>query len=162
MPSACTNVIVCIYSITPPPPEIQTYSGYISSIQSNGLTERFNQTLCRSLAKLANENQDNWDESLDTVLLAYRVSKCKSTGYTPFYMMYHRQARLPIDLEVMPTSDEEEPGEEAPGVEEFLAAKLLARENLKEDAMENIRKAQKKDKEYYDRKHCLKVKMNYL
>ena len=30
---------------------------------------------------------------------SYRVSKYKSTGYSPYFMMYHRQPRLPIDVE---------------------------------------------------------------
>ena len=37
--------------------------------QSNGLGERFNQTLKAQLQKLVNENQDNWDELLDDILL---------------------------------------------------------------------------------------------
>ena len=32
--------------------------------QTNGLTERFNQTL-RSLIEFVNKNQDDWDEKLD-------------------------------------------------------------------------------------------------
>ena len=37
-------------------------------IQTNGLTERFNQTISRCLAKLINESQTDWDEKIDTVL----------------------------------------------------------------------------------------------
>lgn len=58
--------------------------------QTNGLVERFNQTLQRSLVKLANEDQDNWDEYLDGVLFAYRTSHHKSTKLTPFELMYCR------------------------------------------------------------------------
>ena len=35
--------------------------------QTNGLVERFNQTLQRSLVKVVNENQTDWDEKLDGV-----------------------------------------------------------------------------------------------
>jgi len=58
--------------------------------QTNGLVERFNQTLQRSLVKVVNENQDDWDEYLDGVLFAYRTSKQKSTKFTPFEIMYCR------------------------------------------------------------------------
>lgn len=58
--------------------------------QTNGLVERFNQTLQRSLVKLTNEDQDNWDEYLDGVLFAYRTSQQKSTKLTPFELMYCR------------------------------------------------------------------------
>ena len=42
--------------------------------QTNGLVERFNQTLQRSLLKVVNENQTDWDEKLDGVLFAYRTA----------------------------------------------------------------------------------------
>ena len=43
--------------------------------QTNALVERFNQTLQRSLVKLVNTNQNDWDEKLDGVLFAYRTAK---------------------------------------------------------------------------------------
>ena len=58
--------------------------------QTNGLVERFNQTLQRSLIKFANSDQSNWDEKLDGVLFAYRTSQQKSTRVTPFELMYCR------------------------------------------------------------------------
>ncbi|KAL5517002.1 hypothetical protein EMCRGX_G002466, partial [Ephydatia muelleri] len=47
--------------------------------QTNGLVERYNQTLQRSLIKLCNDKQNDWDDLLDPVLFAYRTSKQKST-----------------------------------------------------------------------------------
>lgn len=39
--------------------------------QTNGLDERFNQTLANSLAKFAQVNRDSWDEHLGAVVYAY-------------------------------------------------------------------------------------------
>ena len=39
--------------------------------QSNGETERYNQILCKSMVKHLNDEQDNWDDFIDPVLLAY-------------------------------------------------------------------------------------------
>ena len=58
--------------------------------QTNGLVERFNQTLQRSLVKLVNSNQSDWDEKIDRVLFAYRTAPQKSTKLTPFQLMYCR------------------------------------------------------------------------
>ena len=58
--------------------------------QTNGLVERFNQTLQRSLIKLTNKEQNNWDEYIDGVPFAYRTAKQKSTKITPFELMYCR------------------------------------------------------------------------
>ena len=43
--------------------------------QTNGLTERFNQTLQTALMKMVNEEQNDWDEHLPAVLFAYRTSQ---------------------------------------------------------------------------------------
>ncbi|KAL5509260.1 hypothetical protein EMCRGX_G004598 [Ephydatia muelleri] len=58
--------------------------------QTNGLTERFNQTLQASLIKVVNSSQDDWDEHLSAVLFAYRTSVQKATKLTPFEIMYCR------------------------------------------------------------------------
>ncbi len=40
--------------------------------QTNGLVERFNQTLTNMLIKLSGERQNNWDDYIDAALFAYR------------------------------------------------------------------------------------------
>ncbi len=47
--------------------------------QTNGMVEQFNQTLQRSLVKIVNNNQNNWDEKLDGILFAYRTSQHQSS-----------------------------------------------------------------------------------
>ena len=64
--------------------------------QTNGLVERFNRSLCESLAKLV-EKTDEWDKFIAPVLFAYRISKHSTTKITPFYLTYGREAVLPID-----------------------------------------------------------------
>lgn len=66
--------------------------------QTNGLDERFNQTLQRQLLKYVGEKQDDWDLYLDAVLFSYRVSRQDNTKFSPFFLMYGRNARLPIEL----------------------------------------------------------------
>lgn len=58
--------------------------------QTNGLVERFNQTLQKALLKLVRKEQDDWDKYIDGVLFAYRTSIQKSSGTTPFEVMYCR------------------------------------------------------------------------
>ncbi|CAB4439642.1 unnamed protein product [Rhizophagus irregularis] len=63
--------------------------------QMNGLVERFNKTLCESLARLQEDN--NWDEKIPSVLFAYRNKIQSSTKVKPFYLVYGRQARFLTD-----------------------------------------------------------------
>ena len=64
--------------------------------QTNGLMERFNQTLCKKLVKLA-DKMDQWDEFVDPILMAYHMTKHSAIGVTPFLLIYSREAILPID-----------------------------------------------------------------
>lgn len=66
--------------------------------QTNGLIERFNQTLQRSLLKMVKEKENEWENYLDSVLFAYRTSKQASTKFSPFFLLYGREPRLPMDL----------------------------------------------------------------
>ena len=71
--------------------------------QTNGLVERFNKTLCEVLAKLANEDKDDWDLFVSSALFACRTRKHSTTRHEPFYLMHGREAVLPIEFAV-PTS----------------------------------------------------------
>ena len=66
--------------------------------QSNGLDERFNQTLQRQLLKFVESEQNSWDQCLDAILFSYRVSCQDSTKYSPFFLVYGRHPRLPIEF----------------------------------------------------------------
>ena len=64
--------------------------------QINDLVERFNQTLCEKLAKMAEETT-MWDEFIDPALMTYRTTKHATMGVTPFLLVYGREVVLPID-----------------------------------------------------------------
>ena len=66
--------------------------------QSNGLDERFNQTLQRQLLKFVEEKQPDWDLYIDSILFSYRISRQDSTKQSPFVLLFGRQARLPIEF----------------------------------------------------------------
>jgi hypothetical protein len=67
--------------------------------QTNGLTERFNKTLCTTLAKYVSDYGDTWDNFLNAALFAYRTVQNHTTKYTPFKLLYGHEAMLPMDLQ---------------------------------------------------------------
>ncbi len=58
--------------------------------------ERFNRTLTDMLAKTVERNGRDWDRK-PYVLFAYRTSMQKSTGESPFHLLYGRDAQLPTE-----------------------------------------------------------------
>jgi hypothetical protein len=65
---------------------------------SDGMVERYNATLLRMLRAYVNEAQDDWDEYLPVLMMAYRSAVHRSTGYTPNFLMFGREIVLPSDL----------------------------------------------------------------
>ena len=66
--------------------------------QCDGLVERFNRTLLDMLATATRQHPFNWEDHIRKVCMAYNTSVHASTGFTPFYLMFGREAKLPIDL----------------------------------------------------------------
>ena len=63
--------------------------------QCDGMVERFNRTLATMILTLIEQSKRNWDDLLAYVLYAYRTAVHSSTGETPFYLMFGRDACLP-------------------------------------------------------------------
>ena len=66
--------------------------------QTDGLVERFNQTLKAMLRKTADEGGKDWDKWVPYLLFAYREVPQSSTGFSPFELVYGRQVRGPLDV----------------------------------------------------------------
>ena len=68
--------------------------------QGNARCERVNRTVLAMLSKYLDENHTEWDRHLPLLVLAYRSQIHRSIGYSPFFMMFGREPRLPVDVEI--------------------------------------------------------------
>ena len=68
--------------------------------QTNGLCERFHRMMNDMLACVCKENETEWDDNIQYVLMSYRTGKQATTGYTPHYLMYGREMKMPIDISI--------------------------------------------------------------
>ena len=66
--------------------------------QSDGLVERFNRTLINMLAATVQDHPTQWESHLKKMCMAYNTSVHPSTGFSPFYLMFGRDAKLPVDI----------------------------------------------------------------
>ncbi|KAL0148578.1 hypothetical protein M9458_056125 [Cirrhinus mrigala] len=66
--------------------------------QTDGLVERFNQTLKQMLRRVASEDKKDWDLMLPYVLFGVREVPQASTGFTPFELLFGRQPRGLLDV----------------------------------------------------------------
>ena len=115
--------------------------------QTDGLVKRFNRTLTAMLAKTVERGGKDWDQRLPFVLFAYRASQQQSTLESPFFLLYGRDPRLPTDLVMCP-----EKTRKAVNLKEYGAELASQMAEAWELARQCIRKAQKRQKDVYDRK----------
>ena len=65
--------------------------------QTNGQAERMNQTIIRMISKLEEDKKACWSEHLPELLLAYNATCSTVTGYSPYYLLFGRRPRIPVD-----------------------------------------------------------------
>jgi hypothetical protein len=92
---------------------------------------------------------DTWDTFLNAALFAYRTVQNSTTKYTPFKLLYGREAVLPIDLQGNEQDDNKVPEESLQQHIGYITEDL---QNLRLNARDNIEKAQEKQRKYHDQK----------
>ena len=74
--------------------------------QGNGQCEKFNRTLLSMIGTLEPNQKGRWQDYISSLTQAYNSSRCDSTGFSPYYLMFGRMPRLPIDVEYGVTQPE--------------------------------------------------------
>ena len=109
--------------------------------QTDGLTERANQTIEQMLRAYVNEEQDNWDDCLDLVEFAYNNARQASTGHSPFYLNHGQNPNTPIQMAMASNAASKSPS----------AMSFLKRMNNQiERAIANTAAAQDRQKTFAD------------
>lgn len=66
--------------------------------QGNGLCEKMNQTLIEMLRTVPPAKRADWPTLLPELVYMYNNTIHCSTGYTPYFLMFGRQGKLPSDI----------------------------------------------------------------
>ena len=116
--------------------------------QANGLVERMNQTILKSLRRTLGEQKDLWPEVLQTILATYRNTPHSTTNITPAKLVLGKKIRLPIENRYE-TDDMDETD-----WNQTLKKRMAEIEAIQPNQIEaarQIRVKQQKMKEYHDR-----------
>ena len=65
--------------------------------QTNGQVERMNQAIIRIIGKLEEEKKACWSKHSLELLMAYNATHSAVTGYSPYYLLFGRRPRIPVD-----------------------------------------------------------------
>ena len=121
--------------------------------QTDGLVERFNQTLKSMLSRFSEEEGKNWDKMIPYILFAYREVPQATTGFSPFELLFGRNVRGPLDVlrEQWESADKSD--------ENVVSYVLKLRSRMAEMAevvRQNMAEGQKRQKEWYDKEARLR------
>ena len=90
------------------------------------------------------KNQKDWDEFIPLILFAYRTSVLDAIEDSPFYVLYGRKPRLPIDVKYL-SSVADDLTALVLDYRKCIVEKVELAQNL---AGENLQRAQQKMKDY--------------
>ena len=62
-----------------------------------GQTESMNRTIINMLKILGDKEKKDWAKHLPKLTFAYNVTVNKTAEYSPYYLMFERLPRLPIN-----------------------------------------------------------------
>ena len=116
--------------------------------QTNGQVERMNQTIIRMISKLEEDKKACWSEHLPELLLAYNTTRSTVTRYSPYYLLFGRRSRIPVDY-LFPTLRDSPPQTK---MEVSVAAMQKRLKEAFAAAWHLTSEEAAKQRRYYDRK----------
>jgi hypothetical protein len=127
--------------------------------QGEGMVERGHQEIKGPLVKMCGEDGKKWAEKLPLVLFADRISTKRTTGTSPYELLFNQRAILPVDVEVGTFLGVE--WDKVTTREELLMARveqLEQKEEMVERAYERMMKARTDGVTYWDEKNAHRLR----
>ena len=120
--------------------------------QGNGQCEWLNRTILGMLRTLPQQDKHDWKSHLNKMTHAFNCTKNESTCYSPFFLVFGRQPRLPIDL-IFGLGKEEASGRK----DDYVDKWRRSMEEAYRIAGKTVARAGKEAKDRHDRKPCSAV-----
>ena len=114
--------------------------------ECDGLVERFNHSLTTIISMYVSEHQSDWDRFIPYALFAYRTSIQSSINESPFYLLYGRDPRFPIDISLS------KPDKLYTSTDDYRSVLINRFVEAHKLAHDNIEVAQQRQKANYEKK----------
>ncbi|KAI7944704.1 hypothetical protein MJO28_010399 [Puccinia striiformis f. sp. tritici] len=127
--------------------------------EANGMIERGHRPIKDTLVKMCGESGGKWREYLPLVLFSDRISTKRTTGYSPYELVFGQKAVLPVDLEMDTYLGID--WAEVNTTAELLEARtkqLERREEILEVAHEKMMKTRSASVKFWDRKMAARLR----
>ena len=115
--------------------------------RGNAQCERYNRTLINLLRSLEKKQKRKWPNYINSLVFIYNCTRHSSTGYPPFYLLFGRMPRTPIE-NVMQLEEEVAYSP----ISDFVIEHCNQLETAYNLAGDKIDKDRQKRKAYYDRR----------
>lgn len=116
--------------------------------QGDAQPERFNRTLLSMLGTLDPAKRSRWSQSISGLVHAYNCTKNEATGYSPYLLMFGREARLPVDLCFNTSVDGKDPVK----YQQYVESMKRDLQNAYKLASDASQKSHERNKKYYDKR----------
>ncbi|MEE6512365.1 hypothetical protein FKM82_019316 [Ascaphus truei] len=73
--------------------------------EGDALPERFNRTLLDMLGTLQSAQKTEWSQHVEALVHAYNCTRHESNEFSPYFLMFGREARLPVDVSLRVSTD---------------------------------------------------------
>jgi hypothetical protein len=127
--------------------------------EANGMIERGHRPIKDTLIKMCGESGGKWREYLPLVLFSDRISTKRSTGYSPYEIVFGKKAVLPVDIEMDTYLGID--WTEVNTTEELLEARtkqLERRDEILTLAHEKLMKTRESSVRYWDRRMAARLR----
>ncbi|XP_072372491.1 gypsy retrotransposon integrase-like protein 1 isoform X1 [Scyliorhinus torazame] len=123
--------------------------------EHTGLDDRTNEILKTAIRNAVNCKHREWDDCLDPILFEFRTSVNSSTKFTPFFLLYNREARLSSEGKFEIAHEYRSPescGIKTESIDEFTNSVSEQQNAVQEMVIANIAAAHKREKKNAKRK----------